>query len=188
MDALGARPRHSHSAVGRGGVAQRIARLLAASLLIFLVQPIAPSHADGNDWGLNGTFRAQSNGEWAQTNDSYRDEQTVIATWTVSTTCTTRFDCVGDVASNQGWTAPLYTKSGTFYVKHIVPQWEPCPDGSRSDGLQVFHFYPARPDGNGDMTSTELFMGEDTTTGISGACGISKPLVVKIPFKLAKVG
>jgi hypothetical protein len=163
----------------------------SASFVVAVLAALSSSAvagADDTSWGVNGKFQAQSNGQWSQTNDRYQDEQSVVSTWTVSTTCRSRFDCVGQVSSDQGWSAPLYTKAGMFYVKHIVPKWEPCPDGTVSDGLQVFHFYPATPDGDGDMTSTTLFMGEDVTTGVSGACGISLPLVVKLPFKLSQVG
>jgi hypothetical protein len=31
-------------------------------------------------------------------------------------------------------------------------------------------------------------VGEDQTTGAGGACGISKPLFINMPFKLVKVG
>lgn len=166
-------------------------RLCASTALAVALLPVmasSPAVADTEQWGLNGTFRAQSNGEWAQTNDRYEDQRSVVATWTVSTTCSTRFDCEGQVRSDQGWSAPLYTKSGMFYVRHALPGWQRCPDGSVGDGLQVFHFYPATADGRGDMTSTSLFVGADVTTGVTGSCGVSKPVVIKLPFKLSQIG
>lgn len=162
-------------------------RVFALALTATALLPGQSGTANAEQWGLNGTFRAQSNGEWAQTNERYEDQRSVVATWTVSTTCSTRFDCVGEVHSDQGWSAPLYTKSGMFYVRHTLPGWQHCPDGTVGDGLQVFHFYPATADGRGDMTSTSLFVGEDVTTGVTGTCGVSKPVVIRIPFKLSQI-
>jgi len=69
-----------------------------------------------------------------------------------------------------------------------VQGWEPCADGTAVDGLQVFRFYAATPDGFADIHSTDLYVGEDTTTGVSGACGHNKPLLVTMPFKLTPTG
>src|SRR3954464_1897033 len=46
---------------------------------------------------VNGTFRATSIGDWAQTNDQYHGEPTVISTWTISSTCVTFQQCQGTV-------------------------------------------------------------------------------------------
>lgn len=46
--------------------------------------PVA--HAD-NLGAINGVFTALSNGDSAKTGSVYMDEQTVISTWTISTTC-----------------------------------------------------------------------------------------------------
>ena len=62
------------------------------------------------------------------------------AIWTVSSQCSYPTECTGTVTSNQGWTAPIYQTGGEWYVKHVVPQWIPCPDGSTADGLQMFRF------------------------------------------------
>lgn len=32
--------------------------------------------ASGDEWGLNGTYQATSNGDWAKTNDIYHNEAT----------------------------------------------------------------------------------------------------------------
>jgi hypothetical protein len=149
----------------------------------------SPAHASGDDWGINGVFKALSNGLWAQTNDRYRDETVVLSTWTISaTTCTNPTDCVGNMHSDQGWSAPICERSGLWYVKHTVPHWEPCPDGTAADGLQTFMFYPATPnDGTVDASQSDLFAGSDQTQGPSGAFGTNKPLVVSIPFRLTRI-
>ena len=51
------------------------------ALLLALGAPTAA--ASGDDWGLNGTYAATSIGNWAQTNDVYRDEATVRSKWTI---------------------------------------------------------------------------------------------------------
>lgn len=140
-----------------------------------------------NDWGLNGTYVATSNGEWAKTNDIYHDEASIRSTWTITTKCSYPTECTGTVATDWGWTAPIYMKSGVWYVKKTVDNWQPCGDGSAGPGLQVFRFYPATSDGAGaDSTSTTL-MGEDSTTGVSGSCGSSRVVFITMPFKLVKV-
>jgi hypothetical protein len=37
-------------------------------------------------------------------------------TWTVSTTCVNPTDCTRTVASDAGWSAPIYARSGIWYV------------------------------------------------------------------------
>jgi hypothetical protein len=87
--------------------------------------------------------------------------------------------------SDQGWSAPIYQKSGVWYVKRAIPGWEPCPDGTAADGLQMFRFYPADPlTGEGRPLGSDTFLGEDNTRSASGSCGINKQLVIYMPFKL----
>lgn len=145
----------------------------------------SPARAS-DDWGLNGTFSATSNGEWAKTNEVFHNEATVKSTWTITTTCSYPTECTGKVTSDQGWTADTYKKSNLWYVKRIVTNWQPCPDGTAAQGLQIYRFWPAGPDGFVVPGSTTL-AGFDETTGISGACGINKALQITIPFTLVKV-
>lgn len=148
----------------------------------------AVADADNPGWGLNGTYTATSNGEWARKNEIFYDQASVRGTWTITTRCSYPGECTGTVDSNQGWTAPIYQKSGVWYVKHLIDNWVPCPDGSTAPGFQTFRFKPMTPDGaNFDLTS-ETLVGEDITTGPSGACGINKPVYINMPFKLAKAG
>jgi hypothetical protein len=149
------------------------------------MSPVA--QADNPDWGLNGTYTATSNGEWARKNEVFYDQASLRSTWTIDTQCSYPGECTGTVHSDFGWTAPIYQKSGVWYVKHTVEGWIPCPDGTKAPGLQVFRFKPMTPEGaNVDMNSTTL-VGEDVTTGPSGACGVNKPVYINMPFKLAKV-
>lgn len=139
-------------------------------------------------WGLNGTYVATSNGEWAKRNDVFHDEASIRGTWSISTTCSYPTECTGTVTSDWGWSAPAYMTGGVWYVKRTVDNWQPCPDGTAGPGLQVFRFYPATPDGSGTDPASTTLMGEDSTTGVSGSCGSSKVLFITMPFKLIKTG
>ena len=148
----------------------------------------APSAvAEYEQYAPNGTYKVVSNGEWARMNDRYQDEPSVYSTWTVSTTCSSAITCSGKVTSSLGWTEDIYTATGnTWYVKHYVPEWIPCPEGGFGPGLQVYRFYPANDEGI-KIETTDLYMGEDQTTGESGACGRNKSLVLNMPFKMTRM-
>lgn len=166
-----------------------IGRLSAASAALLLFSSASataqPSELKGS---LNGTFRAESNGDFAKSNEMYYDEQTVIATWTISSTCSNPTDCTGTVTSDQGWDAPIYKMSGLWNIKRTVPRWEPCADGTAADGMQNYRFYAVDAQtGQVDNSQSDLFAGFDDTTGPSGACGINKPLLISLPFKLTRI-
>jgi hypothetical protein len=159
----------------------------AAAALVGAGNPLT-AHASDGDWGLNGSYTATSNGEWARTNEAFHDEASIRSTWTITTQCSYPTECTGTVSSDFGWSAPIYKTGGVWYVKRTVDNWEPCPDGTTAPGLQVYRFSPVVPDGSQtDPTSTTL-VGEDQTTGQGGACGINKPLFINMPFKLVKTG
>jgi len=165
-------------------VARALTGLLAAALLGGVAA--APTQAAGG-WALNGTFTATSNGEWARSNDIFHKQSSVRAVWTVSSQCSYPTECTGTVTSDQGWTAPIYQTSGEWYVKHVVPRWIPCADGSTADGLQVFRFRAMTPDGSTTDPTSDTLVGEDATTGPSGACGRSLAVHITMPFKLARI-
>ncbi len=172
------------------GQAMRVSRVAAAAASTAAVLAAGlggASPAQADDWGLNGRYVATSNGDWANTNEVFHDEATVTSTWTVTTTCSYPTECTGTVTSDQGWTATIYKKSNLWYVKRIVPKWEPCSDGTAADGMQIYKFWSAGPDAYVVPGSTTL-AGFDETTGISGACGISKALQITLPFRLVKAG
>ncbi|BBY30928.1 hypothetical protein [Mycolicibacterium sediminis] len=153
-----------------------------------LGMPCAPqAAAEYEQYAMNGTYSVVSNGEWARMNDRYQDEPTVRSTWDVSTTCTSAITCSGTVTSSLGWTENVYTGTGNmWYVKHYVPDWIPCPDGTRAPGLQVYRFYPSTDEGLSKRIS-DLWVGEDQTTGESGNCGRNKSLVLNLPVKISKI-
>jgi hypothetical protein len=144
------------------------------------------ARADVNHPAINGTYTATSNGEWARTNDVYHDEATTRSTWTISSSCTDPLTCSGTVTSDQGWTAPMSFISGTWFVKRDLPNWEQCWDGTAATGHQIYRFYPV--DENGSLVAgSPMLVGEDATTGPSGACGWNLLLVIRMPFKLVKI-
>jgi hypothetical protein len=161
---------------------------LSAGIAIQAAVLTAGPAAASGDWGLNGTYIATSNGEWAKTNDIFHNERSVRSTWTISTVCSFPTECSGTVNSDLGWSAPIYQKGGVWFVKRVVPKWEPCPDGSAGDGLQLYRFLESTPDGAQQDPNSNIFVGEDQTTGVAGACGISLPLFITMPFKLVKQG
>src|SRR5205823_973649 len=88
----------------------RAVEVTAGALAIAVVGSLGmatPAHASNYGVELNGTYRVTSNGDWAQTNQVFIDEKTVVQTWTVSSSCTSPITCIGEVTSDQGWTAPL---------------------------------------------------------------------------------
>lgn len=145
-----------------------------------------PATATDGEPAINGTFSVVSNGEWARMNDRYQDEPTVRSTWTVNSTCSTAITCAGKVTSSLGWTEDIYTMSGMWYVKHYVPDWIPCPDGTRAPGLQVYRFIHGNEEGTAQPGSN-LLLGEDETTGVSGNCGRNRSLVLNLPVKITKI-
>ncbi|KLO40089.1 hypothetical protein ABW17_18075 [Mycobacterium nebraskense] len=142
----------------------------------------------GDDWGLNGTYLATSNGDWAKTNDIYHNEASVRSKWTISTTCSTPLECTGRVTSDLGWSADVGLHGSEYVVKRDVPNWEPCPNGGARMGHQIYRFYPVDERGWLATNSTSTVLaGVDQTSGDSGACGINKALVITLPFRLDKV-
>jgi hypothetical protein len=169
----------------------RLARFVSGAALVttaFTGLAVAPqSHAEYDEYAMNGTFSVVSNGEWARMNERYQDEPTVRSTWTVNTVCSSAITCSGKVTSSLGWTEDIYTTAGNlWYVKHYVPDWIPCPDGSTSPGLQVYMFYPATEEGMSQRFS-DLWLGQDETTGISGNCGRNRSLVLNLPVKITRI-
>jgi hypothetical protein len=165
------------------------AGLGAITLSVIGCFPAAHAGASVDDLALNGTYLATSNGEWAQTNDSYHDEQTVRSTWTITSTCSDAFHCSGTVSSDQGWTAPINKSSTTWTVDRQIPNWEECADGTAATGRQLYRFWQVVGDsGRYDIDNqSSVFAGEDKTIGPTGACGISRILAVKMPFRLEKL-
>ena len=136
---------------------------------------------------LNGTFRATSIGDWAQRNDQYFGEPTVIQTWTISSSCVSTQECHGTLTSDQGWSAPIYLNDGEMWkAKREVPNWERCEDGTAYPGQQTFYFYPVNEYG-GYQLGSPTFAGKDKTVGPSGACGQNQWLDIAMPLRLDRL-
>lgn len=147
----------------------------------------SPATASIDDVAINGTYRATSLGDWAKVNEQFHKEATVTATWTITSSCTTVQDCTGTVRSDQGWSAPLKMTDGEMWkVKHDVPNWERCPDGTAYTGHQMFYFYAVDSNGQPRLGSPTL-TGKDKTIGPSGACGQNQWLAIELPFRLDKI-
>ena len=154
-----------------GAFAARVGLAIAVIVALSLVSPRPAAAAS---WGLNGQYVATSNGQYAKTNEQYSDEAVVRTRWTISTTCIDPTDCTGTVTSDAGWSAPIYARSGLWFVKHPIANWRRCDDGTFADGLQTFQFYP------GDLVTGQVvppsqtpsaWLGQDATRSPSGACG-----------------
>lgn len=143
--------------------------------------------ASNEDIALNATYDATSNGEWARTNDVYHDEVTVKSKWFITSTCNSPIECTGTVSSDQGWTAQVRMRNGVWSVDRDLDGWERCADGRVFPGHQRYLFWPVDADGTLDTHSSNVLGGEDKTVGPSGACGVNRWLVVRMPFKLVKM-
>jgi hypothetical protein len=138
---------------------------------------MAPSAQSAVDPALNGAYTATSDGQWAKTNEVFRDQATVVSTWTITSTCTGAYDCKGTVTSDQGWSAEIVYISRMWLVTRTLDSWVKCADGTTPPGKQIYKFYE-------DPKSTGRYVGWDTAAGPSGACGINRPLFIEIPFTL----
>ncbi|MEB3068205.1 hypothetical protein [[Mycobacterium] vasticus] len=138
------------------------------------------AHAMSCDRPINGTFTATSDGQWSKTREVYRDEATVVTTWTVASTCDDVMHCAGKIISRQGWASDIRCQSGQWYTTHRIEGWQPCPDGTTTYGDQSFRFWRAADE-------PETFKGYDRTIGPSGGCGVNLWLTVEMPFTLAVV-
>jgi hypothetical protein len=166
--------------------------MLMASTAIGVLGPTATARAiTKDDVALNGTYRVTSIGNWAKINDQYNGEPTTVQTWTIASSCTSIQECEGTVKSSEGWSAPIYMHDGElWYVKHEVPNWERCEDGTAFTGKQTFDFYPADPTGTtGEFqTGSPVLAGKNKTVGPSGACGQNQWLTIELPLRLDKIG
>jgi hypothetical protein len=161
---------------------------LVAAIMVAGLGITPPAQATLGDIAINGRYNATSLGNWAKTNSSFHDEATVRSVWTLSSSCSDAYTCTGQVSSDQGWSAPLYTHDGQqWYVRHDVPNWETCADGSTNTGKQLFTFVPV--DANGDVQAgSSTLAGMDKTLGPSGACRVNQWLDIEMPFRLDKIG
>lgn len=156
---------------------------LAIAALFVVATQLPPGIADTDGTAVNGRFTAVSDGQWAKTNEKFRDEATVTDTWTISSECSNAFECSGQIVSDQGWTAELRYLSGQWRARRTVENWEPCADGSAAPGRQDFTFWPDRT----DHYNAAVLTGWDETVGPSGACGINRSLTIRMPLRLTRI-
>jgi hypothetical protein len=171
MKRLGAQLLSHRLAIGALGVSVMV-------MSDFALASVAPAAAE--EIALNGTFIVVSDGQWAKTRYSFHDEATVTQTWTVTSTCSDFLACTGRVTSDQGWSADLRYMSGQWRAVRVVPNWQPCADGTAAPGEQNFLFYRDRDTGK--------LVGEDKTIGPSGGCGVNQWLTVSMPMSLTQIG
>lgn len=169
-------------------VAGRALAVLAVALTAFVSSAGTwLAHAD-NLGAINGVFTALSNGDWAKTGSVFMDEQTVVSTWTISTTCSMYNICEGTVASDQGWSASISTTNGMWYVRREIADWQQCAGGGTATGRQLFRFYPIDVRTGQVQTGSDTFTGIDRTVTPGGSCGVSTPTVIEMPFRLTRNG
>jgi hypothetical protein len=165
-----------------------VAGAMSAITVFGSVGAAAQAHASNYGIELNGTYRVMSDGEWARTNQVLIDEQTVIQTWQITTSCVSPIECTGEVTSDQGWTAPINLVKVYWILNREVPNWVPCPDGTFAPGAQKFIVWGINPLLNErDLKIVDLLAGRDITKGPSGACGVNKPVVIELPVRMEKV-
>jgi hypothetical protein len=165
--------------------------MLLATSAVGLLGPASTARAyTKEDIAINGTYRVTSIGNWAKINDQYNGEPTTVQTWTLNSTCTSYLECDGTLKSTEGWSTRVYLRDGTlWYAKHEVPNWERCQDGTAFTGKQVFSFYPADPEGTGELQlGSPVMAGKNKTVGPSGACGQNQWLTIELPMRLDKIG
>ncbi len=160
------------------------AAILAGAAALGLICA-APATAD-QEWGINGTFAVSSNGDFAKVNERFQDQPGERATWTIYTECIAPTECSGTVTSDEGWSAPIYTTNGLWYVKRVVPEWRFCADGRPVEGLRIYKIYPVGFDGHVDEASNE-YTGENQTVGPSGSCGRNQWPQIRMPFYMKKL-
>lgn len=154
---------------------------LAAGLL---TAPVATAE---RNWALNGSYRVISNGDWAKTNEVLMKEAVVVENWTFNTSCTTAQACNGMVNSSGGWSAPAEFRGTRWIVDRYHPDWQTCPDGTKSPGRQRYQFHGLTATGGVDRFNTDFLQGYNRTIGTSGACGRNTPTVISIPLRLERI-
>ncbi|MGV0741904.1 Rv2253/PknI dimerization domain-containing protein [Mycolicibacterium sp. XJ870] len=172
----------------RGPAARTLSAVILASVGIAATFCAAPkAGAAYCDPLLNGTFAAVSDGALAKTNEVNDDQATVTSEWTIATSCSAQSDCAGHVLSSQGWNAPINCESaGLWHVRRHLDSWVPCADGTAAPAVQLLYFSPDLS-GSPSFEAVRTFSGWDRTVGVSGGCGVNRPLVIEMPFRLTRL-
>ncbi len=162
--------------------------LAATAIAVMASVGVAPAaHATDFGTALNGTFRVQSDGQWARTNGVKIKQETVVETWAITTSCVSPLECSGVVKSDRGWTGTARLDD-FWYIEHVIPNWIPCSDGTFYSGLQKFMLWGIDPATEGrTYTDSDYWAGRNVTKGPSGACGVNKPVVIELPVSMAQI-
>ncbi|MGB0437098.1 MAG: hypothetical protein ACPGIJ_09030, partial [Mycobacterium sp.] len=166
-----------------GGLAAKLTGGLAvgATALIAGVGVAPVAHASNFGTELNGTFQVKSDGQWARTNGVKIKQETVVETWSVTTSCVSPIECSGVVKSDRGWTGTARL-ADYWFIEHVIDNWIPCSDGTFYSGLQKFILWGIDPATEGrTYTDSDYWAGRNVTKGPSGACGVNKPVVIELP-------
>lgn len=160
----------------------------AALGVIVALGVLAAPPARADDMALNGRFLATSIGDFATTNDVYRDIPSVRSVWTIAMTCVNVVTCSGTVDSDIGWSAEITTTNGEYVVKRELPNWQPCADGTGRTvtGHQRYRFFPVGLDG-AVLPGSRTFGGYDTTSGESGGCSLNDKTEIQMPLRLERL-
>jgi hypothetical protein len=169
------------------GAPRMIGGIAATAMTVMASVGVAPSaHASNFGIEFEGVYAVKSDGEWARTNDVKIKEQTVEETWTVHTDCTSPIECSGTVSSSLGWTGTVKLDD-FWYVRHDVPNWMPCPDGTFATGHQQFLLWGWDPVATRRLKTTDFMAGRNVTKSDSGACGVNKPKVIELPMSVQRI-
>jgi hypothetical protein len=92
----------------------------------------------------------------------------------------------GRASAHAAAAVDILHNTDAWIVDRDLPNWERCSDGTSVSGHQRYRFWPVDATGYVAPGSPTLG-GEERTTGPSGACGINKVLVIRMPFRLDKM-
>jgi hypothetical protein len=162
------------------GFAATAAAVLGLALASMPVADASP------DFSVNGRYLVTSDGQFAKTNEVFMKEATKVETWTLSSTCTTAHECTGEVVSDKGWSSPMRYHINAWFIDRELPDWQVCPDGTRSKGTQRLTFQGIDRTGM-NVRGTDLMAGYDRTQGEGGACGRNMPTVIIMPLTLVRL-
>lgn len=170
-------------------VAMRVDRVLGATAMsvatLFGGLAVVPE-AHAKTYGLNGTYRVFSDGEWARRDEVLFDVPSETQTWTVNTTCVSPIECTGTVTSSVGWTGSARLDD-FWYIEHDIPKWAPCPDGTFARARQTFIIMGWDPVNEERIYSADFLMGRNLTKSPSGSCGRNAVLDFELPVRVERI-
>jgi hypothetical protein len=143
----------------------------AASSSAPSAQPTSSTTA-GPDPVLNGTYTATTDNSKRTVNGLPTPTPNETSTWTVTSQCSGD-TCTGQVASDQGWTAPAAFAHGRWTVTFDKPGAVTCPSGASVPATVAYSF------------DVRTLTGIATTVNAMGSCGPGQ-IVGQAPWALVK--